>query len=213
MNDEQRAELMRETRACERRLRELYDRVEELVSGIDRGRRRVFHAKVDVAVTELLDPLYIDYTTTVAGRDSRIRRMREQQDEMYMLSAELDRRRRDVYNEIEDLALQEQRQHAAQAAAGAGRRQGRATPPGRVARGRRAAPGLGADSPEPGGGRAAAPIGVDGDHRRAAPVQLDPVPGEPVPQPGVPRLPEGDGGSRARAGEREAGPRTQRRAK
>ncbi len=114
MTEEQRQELIRDARACERRLRELYDLVEERIPALDRTRRRVFMAKVDVAVTELLDPLYVDYTSTVAGRDSRIRRMREQQDEMYLLSAELDRRRRDVYIEIEDLKLEERQQHASQ---------------------------------------------------------------------------------------------------
>jgi len=114
--DEVRLEIIREARACERRLRELYDRIEEVVPGIDRSRRSVYNAKVDVAITELMDPLYVDYTSTVASRDGRIRRMREREDEMYILSAELDRHRRDLYNEMEDLALAERKQHAAQVA-------------------------------------------------------------------------------------------------
>lgn len=114
MTEEERREIVGQARQVERRLRELRDRIEDRVVRIDPNRRKVFHAKLDVTMTELLEPLYVDYTKSTVSRDRHITEMREQQDQVYLLSAELDRRARDAFRDIEDIAMEERRQHAEQ---------------------------------------------------------------------------------------------------
>ncbi|HEX8321019.1 hypothetical protein [Longimicrobium sp.] len=114
MKDEERREFVQRLADCEENIRKVVSDVMAKNSGA-RDRRAAISDRVTILFASIEDAIYHDLTAAAsppASRDKRIRDLHEKMDSVLSVHAELDRGRREIYHELDEIEVREQRLQA-----------------------------------------------------------------------------------------------------